>query len=86
MLHQPRLHQMLAELMLCIHAFIDVLRLNADGASPCAESKSISATLFDLVPGGLREIHWHDVVEWAFVLRGTCRWPRACVCSWCQDS
>jgi oxalate decarboxylase len=36
-------------------------------------SSKMSATLITLYPGGLRELHWHEEVEWAFVLNGTCR-------------
>jgi oxalate decarboxylase/phosphoglucose isomerase-like protein (cupin superfamily) len=36
-------------------------------------ASTISGALFQLNPGGLRELHWHDVDEWAFVLRGSCR-------------
>ena len=34
----------------------------------------MSASLIQLVPGGLRSTHWHDTAEWAFVLNGTCRY------------
>lgn len=36
-------------------------------------SSQMSAALIELFPGGLRELHWHNEVEWAFVLNGTCR-------------
>ena len=36
-------------------------------------SKSMAGSIVKLKPGGLREPHWHDPVEWAFVLSGTCR-------------
>ncbi|CAL8464787.1 g4322 [Coccomyxa elongata] len=36
-------------------------------------SPAISASLVTLVPGGLRELHWHNASEWAYVLNGTCR-------------
>ena len=26
-----------------------------------------------LAPGALRELHWHEFAEWAFVTYGTCR-------------
>ncbi len=35
---------------------------------------SIAGAVIELKPGGLREPHWHDTVEWAYVLAGTCRW------------
>ena len=38
-----------------------------------AGSDTMSATLFEIYPGGVREMHWHDVVEWAYVIKGTCR-------------
>jgi oxalate decarboxylase len=34
---------------------------------------TISGALFQLNAGGLRELHWHDVDEWAIVINGTCR-------------
>ncbi|KAK9917475.1 hypothetical protein WJX75_004774 [Coccomyxa subellipsoidea] len=36
-------------------------------------SPGISAALISLLPGGLRELHWHNTTEWAIVLSGTCR-------------
>ena len=36
-------------------------------------ASTISGALFKLNPGGLRELHWHDVDEWAFVIEGSCR-------------
>lgn len=36
-------------------------------------SPGMSASLIALVPGGLRELHWHNATEWAIVLKGTCR-------------
>lgn len=35
---------------------------------------TIAGALFQLKPGGVRELHWHDVAEWAMVIKGTCRW------------
>jgi len=26
-----------------------------------------------LTAGGIRELHWHDFAEWAYVTYGTCR-------------
>lgn len=34
---------------------------------------TISAILVELAPGGMREPHWHDPNEWAYVIKGTCR-------------
>uniref|UniRef100_A0A383W7J2 Cupin type-1 domain-containing protein n=1 Tax=Tetradesmus obliquus TaxID=3088 RepID=A0A383W7J2_TETOB len=34
---------------------------------------SMAGALFELKPGGVRELHWHNAAEWAIVLRGTCR-------------
>jgi oxalate decarboxylase/phosphoglucose isomerase-like protein (cupin superfamily) len=39
---------------------------------------TIAGAVFQLNAGGLRELHWHDVHEWAFVINGTCR----CVFAW----
>jgi oxalate decarboxylase len=36
-------------------------------------SSNMSATIVSLYPGGVRELHWHNEVEWAMVLNGTCR-------------
>ncbi|KAK9840760.1 hypothetical protein WJX81_002919 [Elliptochloris bilobata] len=36
-------------------------------------STSMSAALFKLVAGGVRDAHWHNVDEWAYVINGTCR-------------
>lgn len=33
---------------------------------------TMSAGLFKLTPGGLRELHWHDAAEWAYVIEGEC--------------
>lgn len=33
---------------------------------------TIAGTLTELKPGGVRELHWHDAVEWALVISGTC--------------
>jgi oxalate decarboxylase len=35
-------------------------------------ASTIAGALFQLNPGGLRELHWHDVAEWAVVLDGSC--------------
>jgi hypothetical protein len=35
-------------------------------------ASTIAGALFQLKPGGLRELHWHDVAEWAVVIDGTC--------------
>jgi oxalate decarboxylase len=35
-------------------------------------STTIAGALFDLKPGGVRELHWHNVPEWAVVIKGTC--------------
>jgi oxalate decarboxylase len=37
-------------------------------------SQTIAGVLMSLVPGGLRELHWHaNAAEWAYVIRGQCR-------------
>ncbi|MCC6778137.1 MAG: cupin domain-containing protein [Hyphomicrobiales bacterium] len=37
-------------------------------------SQAIAGVLMALVPGGLRELHWHaNAAEWAYVIRGQCR-------------
>ena len=36
-------------------------------------STSMSGGLFKLNKGGMREMHWHNPNEWAFVMNGTCR-------------
>lgn len=35
---------------------------------------TISAILVELAHGGVREPHWHDPNEWAYILKGRCRW------------
>lgn len=35
---------------------------------------TIAGALFQLKPGGVRELHWHDVAEWAMVIKGACRY------------
>uniref|UniRef100_A0A383W9E2 Cupin type-1 domain-containing protein n=1 Tax=Tetradesmus obliquus TaxID=3088 RepID=A0A383W9E2_TETOB len=35
-------------------------------------ASTIAGALFQLKPGGLRELHWHDVAEWAVVIDGAC--------------
>lgn len=37
-------------------------------------SDNMSGALVSLSPGGLREPHWHQPDEWAYVVNGTCRW------------
>src|SRR3954453_16940092 len=37
-------------------------------------SEKLAGVLMSLVPGGLRELHWHaNAAEWAYVIRGQCR-------------
>lgn len=37
-------------------------------------SQGIAGVLMTLVPGGLRELHWHaNAAEWAYVIAGRCR-------------
>src|SRR5262245_7499840 len=37
-------------------------------------SQAIAGVLMSLVPGGLRELHWHaNADEWAYVIKGQCR-------------
>ena len=36
-------------------------------------SENLSGALFKLNPGAMREMHWHNPNEWAFVINGTCR-------------
>src|SRR6202045_75667 len=36
-------------------------------------SETISGVNMRLTSGGLRELHWHEFAEWAFVTYGTCR-------------
>jgi len=37
-------------------------------------SQAIAGVLMSLVPGGLRELHWHaNAAEWAYVIKGQCR-------------
>src|SRR5262245_48528290 len=37
-------------------------------------SQTIPGVLMWLVPGGLRDLHWHaNAAEWAYVIRGQCR-------------
>src|SRR5258708_1838265 len=39
-------------------------------------SQALAGVLMSLVPGGLRELHWHaNAAEWAYVLKGQCRLP-----------
>jgi oxalate decarboxylase len=33
---------------------------------------TIAGALFELRAGGVREPHWHDAAEWAYVINGTC--------------
>ena len=40
-------------------------------AFPAAEA--MSGALFKLNAGGMREMHWHDPNEWAYVISGSCR-------------
>lgn len=41
-------------------------------------STTMSGSLVNLYPGGLREPHWHNPNEWAYVINGTCRYELAC--------
>ena len=37
-------------------------------------SEKLAGVLMSLVPGGLRELHWHaNAAEWAYVINGQCR-------------
>ena len=37
-------------------------------------SQKLAGALMQLVPGGLRELHWHsNAAEWAYVIKGQCR-------------
>ena len=37
-------------------------------------SEKLAGVLMSLVPGGLRELHWHaNAAEWAYVIKGKCR-------------
>jgi oxalate decarboxylase len=36
-------------------------------------STSISGVNMRLAPGGVRELHWHQAAEWAFMSYGNCR-------------
>ncbi|TMJ92932.1 MAG: cupin domain-containing protein [Alphaproteobacteria bacterium] len=37
-------------------------------------SQALAGVLMSLVPGGLRELHWHaNAAEWAYVIKGQCR-------------
>lgn len=36
-------------------------------------ASALSEGLNILKPGGMRELHWHAVDEWAFVINGICR-------------
>ena len=37
-------------------------------------SEKLAGVLMSLVPGGLRELHWHaNAAEWAYVIKGRCR-------------
>ncbi len=38
-----------------------------------AISESISGVNMRLAPGGIREMHWHQQAEWAFMVTGNCR-------------
>jgi oxalate decarboxylase len=38
-----------------------------------AISKTITGVDMRLTAGGVRELHWHDFAEWAYVTYGTCR-------------
>jgi oxalate decarboxylase len=38
-----------------------------------AISETITGVNMRLTAGGIRELHWHDFAEWAFVTNGTCR-------------
>jgi oxalate decarboxylase/phosphoglucose isomerase-like protein (cupin superfamily) len=33
---------------------------------------TMAGALMELRPGGVREPHWHDAAEWAYVINGTC--------------
>lgn len=35
-------------------------------------ASTMAGALFQVKPGGLRELHWHDVAEWAVVITGAC--------------
>ena len=45
----------------------------AAGASEFPFSDTMSGGLVKLNAGGMREGHWHNPNEWAYVLNGTCR-------------
>ena len=45
----------------------------AAGVSEFPASESMSGALVKLNAGGMREMHWHDPNEWAYVISGTCR-------------
>lgn len=45
----------------------------AAGASEFPASDTMSGGLVKLNAGGMREPHWHNLNEWAYVLNGTCR-------------
>jgi oxalate decarboxylase len=37
-------------------------------------SEKLAGVLMQLVPGGLRELHWHaNAAEWAYIIKGQCR-------------
>ena len=37
-------------------------------------SEKLAGVLMSLVPGGLRELHWHaNAAEWAYMIKGQCR-------------
>src|SRR5881227_3884016 len=37
-------------------------------------SEKLAGVLMALVPGGLRELHWHaNAAEWAYMIKGQCR-------------
>ena len=49
-------------------------RLGASGnPSRFAISKTISGVNMRLGAGGIRELHWHQAAEWAFMTYGNCR-------------
>ena len=49
---------------------IEVLR---DGASSSYGADAIAGVNMRLTSGGIRELHWHEFAEWAYVTYGTCR-------------
>ncbi len=42
-------------------------------AADFAISKTLSGVNMRLTAGGLREMHWHQAAEWAFMTAGNCR-------------